>query len=109
MTKAIKNKILNIENPKKKILRYSILFIVIFSCSYLYSMNRTIVNVVERQNDEKQITLINSRIGDLEAYYFSLKNGIDYGYALSKGFVKVSNEKYIFTKTFNKNLSVNRL
>lgn len=109
MTKAIKNKILNIENLERKIFWYFTMCIIIFSGFYLYYVNRTIVNVVERQNIEKEIALINSRLGDLESSYLSLKNGISYDLALSKGFVKVSNEKYVSRKTFNNNLSVNRI
>lgn len=109
MTKTIKNKILNIENLEKKLFWYFTLFVIIFSGLYLYSVNRTIVNIVERQNIEKQIALINSELGNMEASYLGLKNKINFDYALSKGFVKVSNEKYVSRKTFGANLSVNRL
>ncbi len=111
MTKAIKNKILNIENPKKCAFWSFVSLVMFFSASYMYFLNRTVVNAVERQNIEKEITLINSRTSDLEESYLSLKNKMNIDYALSKGFIKVSNEKYVSAKTFNKNLlvSVNRI
>lgn len=108
MTKAIKNKILGIENLERKLFWYFALFIIVFSGLYLYFINQTIINVVERQNNEKRIARVNSQISDLEVSYLDLKNRINMDYALSKGFVKVSNEKYMSRKTFSGNLSVNR-
>lgn len=108
MTKAIKNKIRNIENMGKNIFWSFVAFAVFLSASYLYFVNRTVVNAVERQNIEKEIILISSQISDLEESYLGLKNKINLDYAFSKGFIKVSNEKYVSAKTLNKNLSVNR-
>ena len=99
---------MDIENPKKWIFWSLVSLAMLFSASYLYFVNRTVVNVALRQKIEKQITLINSQTSDLEVSYLGLKNKINLDYALSKGFVKVSNEKYVSAKTFNKNLSVNR-
>lgn len=109
MTKAFKNKISNIENLEKKLFWSIAMLIIIFSGLYLYSVNQTIINVVERQNIEKQIAGINSRISDTEVSYMNLKNNINYEFAVSKGFVKVSNEKYVSRKSSSDNLSVNRI
>ena len=109
MTKTFKNKILNIEDPKKKVFWSFVMFAIMFSGLYLYYVNRTIINVVERQNIEKQIANINSRISDTEISYMNLKNNINYEFAVSKGFVRVSNEKYVSRRASGDNLSVNRI
>lgn len=107
MTKAIKNKIRSVENMGRNIFWSFVLLAVFFSASYLYLINRIVVNAVARQNIEKEIAVISSRTSDLEESYLSLKNKINLNYAFSKGFIKVSNEKYVSVKTSNKNLSLN--
>lgn len=109
MTKTIKNKILNIESPERKAFWYLVLFAVVFAGFYIYFVNGAIINVVERQKIEKEISSINSRISDLESSYISLNNKISLDYAFSAGFVKVAKEKYVYRKTLGANLSFNRL
>lgn len=109
MTKTIKNKILNIESPERKAFWYLALSAVVFVGFYIYFVNGAIINVVERQKTEKEISSINSRISDLESSYISLNNKISLDYALSAGFVRVAKEKYVYRKTLGANLSFNRL
>ncbi len=109
MTKAIKNRILNIEYSERKIFWCLILFVAVFSGLYMYLVNSTIVNVVGRQKIEKEISSINSRINDLESSYLSLNNQISFNYALSMGFVKLTSEKYVSRKALSANLSLNQL
>ncbi|MEK7150252.1 MAG: hypothetical protein AAB688_02470 [Patescibacteria group bacterium] len=108
MVKTIKNRILNIENAEKKFFWYTASFAIVFSGLYLYFVNMTIVNVVERQNTEKDIASLNSRISDMESDFLSLNKKISLEYAVSKGFVKMASEKYVSRKALSVNLSMNQ-
>ncbi|MBU6430817.1 MAG: hypothetical protein KGJ58_00835 [Patescibacteria group bacterium] len=108
MTKTIKNKILNMEHSERKIFWCLALFVAAFSGLYMYFVNGAIVNVVERQKIEKEIAALNSRISDLESSYLDLNNQISFNRALSMGFVKMADEKYVFRKTLSANLSFNQ-
>ena len=109
MTRNIKNKISGIKYSERKAFWYLALIAIVFSGSYIYFVNGAIINVVERQKIEKEITSINSRINDLESSYISLNNKINLDLAHSLGFVKVAKEKYVYRKTLSANLSLNRV
>ena len=105
----IKNKISGIEYSGRKAFWYLVLIAIILSGSYIYFVNGAIINVVERQKIEKEITSISSRINDLESSYISLNSKINLDFAHSLGFVKVDKEKYVYRKTLSANLSLNRV
>lgn len=109
MTKAIKNRILRIESPERKIFWYLMLFAIVFSGLYIYFVNSAIINAVEYQKTERGITSLNSRVSDLESSYLSLNDKISLDYALGAGFVKIIGEKYVSRKAFSVNLSLNQL
>lgn len=108
MVKTIKNRILNIENVEKKFFWYIASFAIAFFGLYLYFVNMTIINVVERQNTEKNIASLNSRISDMESNLLGLNKKINFEYAVSKGFVKIASEKYVPRKVLSVNLSMNQ-
>lgn len=108
MVKIIKNKILNIEIAKKKFFWYMASSAIVFLGFYLYFVNMTIVNVVERQNTEINIASLNSRISDMESDLLDLNKKINFEYALSKGFVKMAGEKYVLRKFLSVNLSMSQ-
>ena len=109
MTKIIKNRILNIEYSGRKSFWYLTLLTIIFSGTYVYFVNCAIINVVERQKIEREIASVSSRISDLESSYISLSGKINTDYAFSRGFVKVTKEKYVHRKTFSANVSFNQV
>lgn len=55
---------------------------------YIYSLSSVIYGVVERRALEKEITMLNSEIGDLEAGYLNQTNTITYGTAVLSGYTK---------------------
>lgn len=109
MTKIIKNKILNIEYSGRKSFWYLTLLIIVFSGIYVYFVNGAVINVVERQKIEREIASISSKISDLESSYISLSGKINADYAFSRGFVKVTKEKYVQRKTLSANVSFSQV
>lgn len=53
---------------------------------YGFLINKTIMNVVARQNSEKEIASLSSAVGDLEFKYMNLKSSITLELAHGKGF-----------------------
>jgi hypothetical protein len=53
---------------------------------YAYLVNKTIMNVVSRQNTEQSISNLSTTIGELEYKYMTLRNGITIDYAYTQGF-----------------------
>ena len=98
---------LNINNLKKKLfwfLTVSLFFSIIF---YTYLVNQTVLNIVERENIQDEITTLNSKISELEFRYIALKNNINLEYAHSLGFVNVKNVKFASRKLSGNGLSIN--
>ncbi len=84
--------------------------VVLFALSiglYVYSLSSVIYGVVERRALDKEITLLNSDIGTLEALYLSQTNTISYASATTLGYTKPhtlyyeSQERVAFTNTTN--------
>ena len=94
MSKKFKKRIDN--NESQKICFW--LFLGIFCLclfSYGYLVRGAIVNVVERQNMENDLSALNSSVLNLESKYFELKNNVTPELAESLGFVTVSNKKFV--------------
>lgn len=97
----------NTDHFKKKlfwILVVSLFFSVIF---YAYLVNQTVLNIVERENIQDEITTLNSRISELEFKYIALKNNINLEYAHSLGFINAKNVKFASRKLSGDGLSIN--
>lgn len=75
------------------------IFILCFF-SYGYLVRAAIVNIVSRQNIESELSVLNSKILDLESEYIKTKNSITMETANSLGFVAVSSQKFV-TKSIN--------
>jgi hypothetical protein len=100
-----KNKKINNREPLK-IWFWSLIGIFIFCIfSYGYCVRGTIVNIVERQNIENEISVLNSKINDLESEYIKAKNNITPELATSLGFVSVSTHKFVTKSVKNPGLS----
>lgn len=67
-------------------------------CVYGYSLQRAIVNVVQRESIMKTISAKGSEVADLEAKYFSKKNGISLELAHAEGFKEAPVSMFISKK-----------
>lgn len=93
-------------NLSQKIFWALSILIILFASMYMYFVSSSIVNVVLRKEIETEIVKIHSQVGELESQYLALENNITMDRALSMGFVKLSDKKFI-TRT-NRSLSINR-
>ena len=82
------------------------IFVSIFFL-YVYLVNRTVVNVVARQNAERNISALSASVGDLESKYMAEKNGITLQLALAKGFKEDPATTFIGSNTAGNALSYN--
>ncbi|MEI7777304.1 MAG: hypothetical protein WCI52_01745 [bacterium] len=86
---------------KTNILNTKVLFWIFASAalglflSYAFLVNEAIMNVVNRQKAEVQISKISSITSDLEAKYIALENGINLPLAYSKGFQDAKDVTFI--------------
>ena len=62
---------------------------------YGYFVSFSIVNVVERQEIEKGLTELNSKVLALESEYVKAKNLVTVDQAKSDGFVAVNSPKFV--------------
>jgi hypothetical protein len=107
MTNNHNNKIKNAEQPKAI---FWVLLVVICLClfSYGYMVRASIVNIVERQDMEKEVASLGSRVLMLESEYVKVKNNVTLDSARALGFVAVSSQKFVDSKgTKTAGLSVN--
>ena len=101
-----KNKIINNIEPIK-IWVWSLAVVFLFSLfSYGYFIRVTTVNIVSRQNMESELTVLNSKVVDLESTYIKNKNSISKEKAYSLGFIAVSDQKYVKKITEKSGLSL---
>lgn len=74
---------------RRKVLFFGMLFVLISSfLFYIYFLNNTIVQVVERKTAEKNISTITMQISQLESEYLSLSSAVTPVLASSLGFVE---------------------
>ena len=104
MEKILKQ--LNTSYWEKKIFWFLIVFLLFSIVAYVYFVNQTVLNIVKREKIENQIMSLNSRIGELEFKYISLKNNISLDYAYSIGFVDVKDVKFASRKLSNQGISL---
>ena len=83
---------------------------VLLSLFVMYGVliNKTIMNVVARQNSEKEIASLSSTVGDLEFQYMNLKSGITLELAHAKGFEDVVPSHFLSRASVSKTLTYNR-
>jgi hypothetical protein len=91
----MKNKKINNSEPLKKWFWSLVMVFVFCLFSYGYYVRGAIVNIVERQNMETEISVLNTRVVNLESEYIKAKNNITPELAANLGFVPVSNTKFV--------------
>lgn len=83
-------------------------FLVMFVMVYIYLINGTVMNVVERNSAELSIADISSDISELESNYLNLENSIDVALANSLGFKEIKSDSvYVSVNSSVASLSFN--
>lgn len=72
--------------------------IIFTACTYVFLLQKAIVNVVERERVSLQVKSASADVGSLEEKYFSLKNAITIDLAHAKGLKNAENITYISKK-----------
>lgn len=101
-----KAKTYNPNNLIQKVFWSFSIVVILLASMYMYFVSSSIVNVVLRKEIETDIVKLHSGVGELESQYLTLENNITMDRALSMGFVKLSNKKFV-TRT-SQSLSINR-
>ena len=86
-TKAYTTTLKKLQSLNTKVLFFFILALLlsVFG-TYVYLVNKTIMNVVAREQTIKTVSSLSSTIGGLEFKYITLKNSVTLDLAHSKGF-----------------------
>ena len=85
-----KDKRINNCEPLKKWFWSFIMVLIICLFSYGYCVRTAIVNIVERQNMESELSTLDSKVQILEAEYFKAKNSVTPELAQTMGFIDFS-------------------
>ena len=108
VAQIIQKQIKNIEYEEKKIFWIFFLAFVFFIISYGFLLNSTMKNIMSKQNMEKEMTSLSSKVNSLEFAYLNIKNSITLELAQTKGFVLVSSDKFAIINSTQKNLSLSK-
>jgi hypothetical protein len=90
-----KNKKINNSEPLKGCFWCLVLMLTFCFFSYGYCVRGAIVNIVERQNMEAEISTLNTKVVKLESEYIKAKNNITPELAANLGFVTLTNTKFV--------------
>jgi len=103
--KIIKKNINNIELPR--ICFWFLLVILITNVfGYIYFVRGTVVDIVQRQNLEKSISNLDSKMISLESEYLKTKNNITSELAVNLGFKLINSRKFVTRDQTSINLSL---
>lgn len=84
-----------------------VVILVLVFFLYAYLVNKTVMNVVARQNTEKNISSLSTSVGDLESKYMAEKSGVTLQLALAKGFKEDPSTTFIGSNKPGNALSLN--
>ena len=76
---------------------------------YIYAIKATAQNTVARQNLERQVTEVSTKLDSLEFTYIKLKNNVTAELASQYGFREVKNPLYVSRTSARSSLSFNTL
>lgn len=106
MTLSKDNRINN--QDKARVLFWSLVIMICFCVfSYGYFVRTTIVNIVTRQTMEKELSLLSSKVLNLESEYVKIKNTVTLEQAQNSGFVSSLNQKFVTKTNTGSGFSVN--
>jgi hypothetical protein len=98
------------DNQKIKYAFWSILILIVFSLIiYAYLIDKTVFNIVARQNNSAELAVLNSKISELESQHIQLQNAISPDFAKTLGFNDVVSPEYISMANNGQGLSLNTL
>ncbi|PIP86388.1 hypothetical protein COV42_01535 [Candidatus Campbellbacteria bacterium CG11_big_fil_rev_8_21_14_0_20_44_21] len=111
--KALTIKKLNIRgetfhfNPhlEKRIMVFLFVLIFFFAAMYIYFVKQAIVNVVQREKVEEEISELDVKVGSLEERYIELENRIDLDFAYSLGYNEIQDVRFVSRKTLGQILT----
>ena len=83
---------------RERIFRVLVATILVTAFEYVFLLQKTIVNVVQRQKVSLETKSLSVKVGNLEEKYFSLKNGVTLDLAHSKGLKDAEVISYISKK-----------
>lgn len=90
-----------------KIWFWSLAMVFLFGLfSYGYCVQGSIVNIVARQNVENKISILDTRVLELEAQYIKAKNGVTRDLAENLGYIEIANQKFVTRKATDLGLSL---
>ena len=108
MTKALAVPMSKLQAMSTKKLFFVLLTaLILMFASYVYLVNKTIMNVVARERTEKTLSKLSTTIGGLEFKYITLKNNITLELAHAKGFQDSTNTTFLAKNASNVSLSYN--
>lgn len=82
---------------QSKVTAFWLVIAALFVCfmTYIYFVNTTIANIVERKKINSEFTSLTTSIGDIESEYLKLESTMTKGLALSLGFKESHTILYI--------------
>ena len=94
---------LEFDNRKKA---FWVILVAVFACflAYIYFVNLTIANIVERRILVSEISILSSEISEMEFEYLALGKEITPDLAFSLGFYESSNINFV-TRDIHSNLA----
>jgi type II secretory pathway component PulM len=109
MTQVVAQNFNTMMRYREKIFIFLVSSIVCLALSYAFFLHSAIVNVVERESVLKENRVLSTKVSELEAKYFSLKNDINIALAHEKGFKDSGVAGYISVKSLTAMASPNEL
>jgi len=97
MYRFLKTRVLRLD--QRKLFFLSFVFVLFLIGFYLFSVNATVFNVAERTQIEKEVNLLEHKIGELEFDLIAERSNIDMELAYSFGFEEAKNIKFISKKS----------
>lgn len=101
-----KQKRINNREPSKIFCWSLVAVLAICLFSYGYFVRGITVNIVDRQNMERDISSLSTNVLTLESEYIRAKNSITGELALNMGFIPVSSQKFVQKQVNNSGLSL---
>jgi len=99
MTQAIAQNINTVMSYRERIFIFLVTAIVGLALSYAFLLHSAIANVVEREALLKDNRVLSTKVSELEAKFFSVKNKINIQLAHEKGFKDSGVASYISAKS----------
>lgn len=106
MSKLIKRQLNRIEEIEKKTFWSLFIILLFLFISYGILINKTILNGKYSQNISMSIEKLSQDLNELEFKYLEAKNNITFDLAVSKGFVAVSDQKFVDKGSVERTLSL---